>query len=210
MNDYKKEVGSKPSDPYERIEIAKIGQKLESEETPLPFEEKKSVFAFLILNWIKKIMNFFSSYSKKKEETSNLRTYSNTLKESFERLGKENLSEDSNFLITLSNSWKNFIDSYEREYLQKQQHNPNVEQIISEVNNYLGGQEFSLGYYLLKYRHGGWHPFPFINILNHLHNEYKESISSKIFQKEIAHSLDEKPKKASSLEKWCSLLDKIN
>lgn len=210
MNDFHKEIHSKPTDPYKKIQVSGVEQKKDSEEKKLSpsAKEEKGIFLYAILSAIKKILSFFS-LKEKKDSSINLSSSANYLKENFQRLEKKDLSNDLSYLNDLSSSWKGFIQAYEEEYIHKEKQIDNVEKIISEINNHYGNQEFSLGFYLLKYGQEGWHPFPFINQLKNLHLEYLNKKSSTLFQKEIFEKSESDLKKASLLEKWIFYLDKI-
>jgi hypothetical protein len=208
MSDFKNPISSKPSDPYEHIQVENATEKKEEEKNNTTYKtEKKGIFALAVLTCLKKVAKFFTLQERKINLKHNLAGSGRAFKEQLEKLEKENLSEDDPFVEKLSNSWKEFIEAYEYDFLKKEQSDQNIEKLISEVNNYYGNQEFPLGYYLVQYKKVGWHPFPFINILKLLHTEHNEIKSSRVFQHEII--VDKNQKKTSTLENWVILLDKI-
>ena len=210
MNDFHKHISSKPPDPYEKIHVSGIEQKRGKDEHHfLHQKRRKIIFLISLLQNIKKMIFLLFSFNKKKNAIYNLKATCKSLKDNFQKLENDDLSNNFQFLKDLSDSWKNFIVSYEYEYLKNEKHNKIIEKLIFEVNHYYGKQEFTFGFYLLKYGKQRWHPFPFINLLKTLHREYREMKSTKIFKKEILEKTALYPKNAPSLEKWVFLLDKI-
>ena len=210
MNDFQKHIGPRPPDPYEKIQPINMNKEKEEEkkETTAKVEEK-GIFALAILTCIKKITKFFTLQERKIIVTHNLPRASRLFKEQLQKLEKDNLSEDDQFVEKLSNYWKEFTEAYELDFLKKEQSDSNVEKLISEINKYYGDQEYSLGYYLLNYKTGKWRPFPFINILKLLHKEHNDIKSDRVFQMEIPTDKEKDKKKFSTLESWIDLLDKI-
>lgn len=204
MDDFQRPIG--PKDPYEKIHISEITKKKEEEkEGTTSKTQKKGLFALAVLSCIKKVTKFFTYQERKIEITHDIAGACRAFKEQLQRLEKENLSEDDPFVEKLSNAWQDLVKAYELDFLKKQQSDKDIEQLINEVNNYYGEQEFPLGYYLLQYKKGSWHPFPYIYILKRLHKEYNDIKSARVFQREMK----EVQGKLSTLEGWINLLDKI-
>lgn len=98
-------------------------------------------------------------------------------------LTKINQSKNSTYSATLTSLWN--------ELLQFAAKNPSPEltSLIQEIQSYPKGAKYSLGYYLSEYAGKAWFPFPYIELLETLHQG----------------SLD--TPKTSPLIKWLHLLE---
>jgi hypothetical protein len=100
------------------------------------------------------------------------------LKELFAKLAESDVSMDVKFLNSLSNVWEKL--EHASSPLKKK--SEGISRGISEplhtfmfsIGNCKEGQQYSLVHYLKEHAGVDWVPFPFMQILQRLHEEYKE------------------------------------
>lgn len=116
------------------------------------------------------------------------------LKNLLKNLGEKNLSTSSDFTQKLSNIWSDLLEDFdnieisERKNLEEVS---NFRQMMDKIKNFPPDSEHRLGYYLLLHAGKDWIPFPYIEILEKLHNDHVED------------------PKNSTLSKWFSLIDSV-
>jgi hypothetical protein len=116
------------------------------------------------------------------------------LKNVLAELTKKDVSRDADYAQHLSHVWHQLIDSVTFvEFLGRKKSNINVQlkTLIETFYHYPARQEHSLGYYMTKFAGKEWLPFPFMEQLHLLHEDY------------ISH------KKESQLHHWLSSIDLI-
>lgn len=101
-------------------------------------------------------------------------SYLKTLKKEFDLLSKTNVSQDITFCEELSKNWHlilDFIIAY-KDLFKSESLFSELKKLIEEIHKYPENSDHPLGYYLTKFVGGKWLPFPFMEILEKLHEEY--------------------------------------
>jgi len=114
------------------------------------------------------------------------------------KLCHEDLSMHMPYLQELSKDWKN-LDTVIHQILNfKETPDPTISEIVKlsevfqdEMNTFSANEQYSLAYYLQKQAGQDWIPFPFMRIVQYLHDEFMEI---------GAHS---------KLQKWMDELDRL-
>lgn len=177
---------------YKDIRISRVERKSYQEKEPEPPPpKKKNFFIASVLYVVDKFVAIFFKNFKKEFESINFTKAITSLIECLKDLSKDNCSKDPLFLKKISSAWKNMLEEYDRIYLTKKEKKDEIELLKKEVNQFYSNQEYSLGYYLKRYREENWHPFPFMEILEKLHIEHLEK------------------KEGSHISRWLSLLEEI-
>lgn len=103
-------------------------------------------------------------------------------------------SYNPEFILQISMVWNHVIDNYSFVKIVDIHKSINVEllqQLITSFESYPLNADFSLAYYMMHFPGKRWHPFPLMEIFQHLHKEATQDY----------------PK--SKLNEWISLLDSI-
>lgn len=106
------------------------------------------------------------------------------------KLCQEDLSMHMPYLQELSRDWKN-LETLIRQILHfKETQNPQIAEIVkksedfmNEVCDFKGEEQYPLAYYLGKQAGQDWVPFPFMRIVQHLHEEFQTIGAHSILQK---------------------------
>jgi hypothetical protein len=119
-----------------------------------------------------KIENFFTKKELFALE-SELFSYLKILKKELELLSQTNVSQEISFCEKLSKNWRLIIDfaSEHNDELGGRSYLNQLKALIEKVHKYPENRDHTLGYYLTKFIDGDWLPFPFMEILEHLHEE---------------------------------------
>lgn len=185
-----------PKDPYKDIKVHRIEeQKIEKEpyqELPIPRSSKKNAFfaAFLLL--LKKAFSFLFP------QTANKTTFYlqmeiesiQALVSYLEKMKQNDLSQDLPFLNQLCLVWHKFLDTTIKckkitSYYAK------IEELVAAFYHSATEKEHTLGHYLTEYAGSEWLPFPFLQLIQDLYQEYLRDPST------------------SRLEAWTKLLCKL-
>lgn len=173
-------VGGGPQNPFEkefrveRIEEDKLTkekqEKNPEEEVP---DEKKRVAAFL-LQVFHKVVDFFVesrefSTSNEKQARENLLL----LKQAFDTLKKEDRSQDIQFLNHLSKIWQHLLE--DAIPFKKDEASLKFKDLIRKIQHYPENQPHSLGYYLTEYAGQKWIPFPYMELIQKIHQDYEKN-----------------------------------
>ncbi len=184
MGDLDKNIHRKeePS-PYEKIiinPIEKDRQKKEEGYTGLKNSTRAQIFATLA-SYFKKVLSTFSSKGQSPEhfhDQTRLVNSALAFKQLFTTLAKEDQSHNPDFAEQLSQLWHNLLDDCNTasasdgavtEILEK------TKFFISQIQNFPPGADHTLGFYFTQYAGKDWIPFPFMELLQDLHNEYQAS-----------------------------------
>ena len=103
-------------------------------------------------------------------------------------------SYNPEFILQISVVWNHVIDNYSFVKIVDIHKSINVgllQQLITSFESYPLNSDFSLAYYMMHFPGKRWHPFPLMEIFQHLHQEAKKDYPS------------------SKLHEWISLLDAI-
>jgi hypothetical protein len=177
MTDFK--IDSRPKDPFEKVKVEDVIKKKEEQERgsqPLPPQEPIKKFAAGFLSLLQRFINSFTSPEKKvtitmEEVFKDLIIFKSLL----EKLSTQDLSKESSFLNELSFFWIKLTHDISYCIREKDATISSIESFIDKINFYPPGKEFSLGYYLSNLAGFKWTPFPFLEILQTLHQECKEA-----------------------------------
>jgi hypothetical protein len=177
-NIYRKEEPS----PYEKIIVNPIEKDRQEREsyTSLKSATRSQVFATL-LSFFKKILSAFSSKERGRPLVFDLqRLVQNIIafKQQLIILSLEDQSHNPDFTQQLSDIWHRILDDCNALSLSS----PGTTEVlvkakffISQVQNFPPGADHTLGYYFTEYAGKDWIPFPFMELLQQLHEEYNAS-----------------------------------
>jgi hypothetical protein len=170
MDEFKAKVDSHAADIYESLSAEKVEEKHRQEQEQKQKKKKnivKAAFLCVIRDFLKKM-----KVLKPVSPTAVLNDLK-SINSYFEKLSKENLSQDVKFLAKIAKTWADFLDNYA--LLSKKNYkdlHSQIKSFIKTINSYPEKTEFSLGYYLAEFAGFKWVPFPYMEILNDLHNEF--------------------------------------
>jgi hypothetical protein len=125
---------------------------------------------------LEKIENFLSPFEKFLS-TEEILEALRALKKLFEALEKENLSENLEFAEALSTNWHKILD-YVSNDIKKNQAQKScsfrdlLKNFVMLIHSYPANSDQTLGLYLTENLGENWIPFPFMNILFSLFEEY--------------------------------------
>jgi hypothetical protein len=176
-NIYRKENPS----PYEKIIVNPIEKDRKEREsfTSLKSATHSQIYAAL-LSFFKKILSTFSSKEKGQALLFDLkRLIENiiTFREQLKILSLEDQSHNPDFTQQLSDLWHRILDDCNSLSLSPDTSEilTKVKFFISQVQNFPPGADHTLGYYFTEYAGKDWIPFPFMELLQQLHEEYGAS-----------------------------------
>jgi hypothetical protein len=202
MSDFQKSVGGREGphegwmgvNPIEKDKKSKEEYVKEKKEIP-----KSLLFASLMI-FMKKFISLFSPKVKsrtllidKQQIVEDLLSFRKML----QILGHEDQSHNPEFTQQLSELWHNLLNASQQKHEKKLPYSK-LQTFIDRIYAYPPSEDHSLGYYLTEYAGKEWLPFPFMDILHQLHQQYQENsqvneLNLWISQlKEIASSFNEK------------------
>jgi hypothetical protein len=194
MGDLDKNIHRR-EEPYEKIIINPIEKERKEKEpgyTGLGNATKSQTYAAL-LSYFKKILSSFASRGKatafdQYDLSEKVRAFRGLLL----LLSKEDQSHNPDFTLHLSTLWHSLLEDCNAFSLE----NPSemslkLKFFMGQVQNYPLGADHTLGYYFTEYAGKEWIPFPFMELLQQLHEE---------FNSDPAHSV---------LGNWIALLNEI-
>jgi hypothetical protein len=176
-NIYRKEEPS----PYEKIVVNPIEKDRKEKEpfTNLKNSTHSQIYATL-LSFFKKILSTFSSKEKEQAFVFDLEQLLHNImafRQHLVILSQEDQSHNPDFTQQLSDLWHSILDDCNSLSLS-----PDLSEIIlkvkffiSQVQNFPPGADHTLGYYFTEYAGKDWIPFPFMELLQQLHEEYRAS-----------------------------------
>jgi hypothetical protein len=96
-----------------------------------------------------------------------------TLKLEFDTLSKKNVSKETQFSEELSKNWQAILDfvNHHKDHLHQEFYMHQLKIFIETVHGYPENSDHTLGYYLTKLIGKDWLPFPFMEILETLHED---------------------------------------
>jgi len=174
-NVYRKEEPS-PYGPIITNPSEKDKREKEESYKNLKNATKIQIFAGL-LSYFKNILDSFSS----KKQTSHLFNEEHllrnvlTFQELLLLLAQEDQSHNPYFGEELSKIWHHIVDDCNA---VSDSHSPTIEKLkffISQVQHFPTGADHTLGYYFDEYAGKQWIPFPFMELLEGLHQEFQAS-----------------------------------
>ena len=171
-------IGDTPPDPYEGYRVERIeADRQKKEESRGPRESNQSPFALaaVILHLIHRALTRFREREEKKSSSQpEIRVKQDLLliQESFEILKVEDRSQDAPFLNRLSALWHEMtedLSSFHKATLFSQQ----CKTLIQDIETYPEAEEFKFGYYLTEYAGQKWLPFPYMELVQKIHQEHQ-------------------------------------
>ncbi len=176
-NIYRKEEPS----PYEKIIVNPIEKDRKEREpfTSLKNATRSQIYATL-LSFFKKILSTFSSKEKGQTLVFDLRRLIENIiafRQQLVVLSLEDQSHNPDFTQQLSDLWHCILDDCNSLSLLPDTSEilANVKFFISQVQNFPPGADHTLGYYFTEYAGKDWIPFPFMELLQQLHEGYNAS-----------------------------------
>lgn len=193
MGSYQNPVGK--GDPYDKYRVEPVGERQSKREGQGPPDDKppkeRVKFALYVLNLFKRAVDFFlDKNALGAESKSTSKTHLHQLKKSFEILKNEDRSEDVKFLNSLSDTWMQLLE--ESLYFENDKVEAKFRLLVKEIQSYPENETHSFGYYLSEYAGQKWVPFPYMELIQKIHNEHMKNPMG------------------SSLSKWTQIIDDIN
>jgi hypothetical protein len=166
--------------------IQKVEKDKKTQEEPyakdLKSEISKSALFATLTFFCKKFLNLFSQRGKSSSLFFDIQQILENLyafRKMLQILANEDQSHNPEFTLQLSELWHNLLDdcnivtSFEKnipEFSSK------IKLIIKKINDFPSTEDHQLGYYLTEYAGKEWLPFPFMDILLQLHQEYQKNL----------------------------------
>lgn len=161
--------------PYEKILVNPIEKdRKEKEEgyTGLRNATKFQTFSTLI-SYFKKMLSAFPFKGKKIPLSESYLKTVLAFREQLIALANEDLSHHPDFTQQLSELWHNLLDDCNS--AGSNEATDKIKFFISQVKNFPTGADHTLGFYFDEYAGKDWIPFPFMELLQGLHEEYNAS-----------------------------------
>ncbi len=188
MGDLDKNIHRKnESAPYEKIVVHPIEKERREKEgyKSLKNSTKTQVFATLT-SYFKKILNAFGSKSKlqaglagKQHIFENLLA----LRLLLFILSQSDQSHNPEFTAQISELWHNLQDDCNVLLHQSSSElDDKIKFFMIQVHKFPPGADHTLGYYFTEYAGKDWIPFPFMELLQGLHQEYQASPPISVLQ----------------------------
>jgi len=183
MSDFKKSV-DRDQAPHGWIGVSPIEKDKKGKEHSLYKDSMPKSKSFLIVSiatYLKKILGSFFSKSQadstwldKQQLLEDLIAFRKML----QILSNEDQSHNPEFTQQFSELWHNLLDDSALGTTTSKEIPPEavkINRFIEKVCHFPSSEDHSLGYYLTKYVGNQWLPFPFMDILHQLHQEYQEN-----------------------------------
>lgn len=165
------------SEPYKKIIVNRVEQNKKSNNSfsQFPADLTYPNLPSLLVSFFKKFTMHFSF--KREISTVTLKQDLLELKQLFILLSTEDLSHQLEFIQKLSLLWHKIIEdcnpisvslSKDSDFLKK------TATFIQIINCFPVNEDHSLGYYLQEHVGEKWVPFPFMKLLQGLHEEYQK------------------------------------
>ena len=197
MGNYDKNIHSREHDPYENIRIPPTDKdKKKRDEHALQDSAKSKIFATLA-TYFKKIASLFTP---KERETSlhlsqhQLLQHLIAFRAQLQILAKQDESGQPGFTEKLTGLWHKLSDDCNSIWGSQDfssSFKSALKFLLSQISGYPLGADHTLGYYFDASAGKEWIPFPFIQLLSDLYQEYQQNPTQ------------------SHLTAWLSLIDAI-
>lgn len=197
MGDLDKNIHRKEeSSPYEKIIINPLDKDKKERE---PFRDLKNAtkaqtFATL-LSYFKKFLSAFKSKGNPLTfDLQRLIEHVAAFRQLLVTLSREDQSHNPDFTLRSTELWHNLLEdcnSLSPTIEASSEIYAKIKFFITQVQNFPPKEDHTLGFYFQHYAGKDWLPFPFLEILQHLHEEHQASPI------------------ISVLNQWISLLDEI-
>ncbi len=179
----------------ERLTVQQI-EKLRADKELQEEAAKKNPQAFLMAcfsAYAKKMALHLASrpVSEKKALGKNLMVKLSEFKKTLIKLMQENLSQNADFVEKLSLAWQGVVENIRVMEKLKPEIASRLKTFTEAFESY-PHKDHSLAFYMSEWKGKEWLPFPFIEILHGLHEEYRLR------------------KSESQLSKWINAIDSLN
>jgi hypothetical protein len=175
---YQPPVSGEHHDPYRVTEIQKDKETQDSLQNQESVEPKHhSAFVAYAIIVLKKFFDLFEHTTEqglRVSAESNVLEHLTLFKAALETLKLEDRSQDSSFLVKLSDLWHQILDdsySFRRQSLLSMK----IRSFIKEFQHYPEQSEHSIGYYLTEYAGQTWLPFPYMEMIRQIHLAHKKN-----------------------------------
>lgn len=184
MNDFQKFVHRRDPAPYEEIRVNPIEKDKKGKEEPykgLPTSAAKPLVLGSLVSYFKKFLNLFFGKGKSPllffDQQQMLEDVA-AFKKLLQILSQDDQSHNPEFTQQLSELWHNLLDDCNSILANSESAPSNLVKLkvfIDEMYHFPPGEDHTLGYYFTEYAGKDWIPFPFMEILQHLHEECTDS-----------------------------------
>jgi len=197
MSDRRVDRVERPRD--EGMYVSRIGEdkKEKQKYSQLPADKDKKLLLATFFSYLKKMFDTFSPSKKIAGNVVDIHgmiEHLRAFKNSLEKLGKQDLSNSSEYATELSDRWSLILDDFDTVEIMRRKEakkTTDFREMMDAIKNYPPESEHRFGYYLLQHAGKDWLPFPFIEILEKLHRDHLEN------------------EKSSTLTQWFSLIDQV-
>lgn len=173
-------MGGAPEDPYEKYKKYRIEgvdpdpqknkQRKKFQEKPLASGSFFFILFYKMLDYLISIGGKGLSNKSEKEVRQDLYH----LKAAFETMKLEDHSQDIPFLNRLSEIWHHALEISLR-FKRTHAFSVAFQSFVRNIQNYPEGEEHTLGYYLSEYTGEKWLPFPYMELIQKIHEQYKSN-----------------------------------
>jgi len=176
MDSFHNPVG--PKDPYKGYRVDELEEKHAREEKASTEDKTLSESTLLgayFLSLFRKFCQLFQEESERglsTEAEKEVRADLLLFKEALEILKKEDRSQDTQFLNHLSELWHQVLEDSLR-FKRKSSFSSSFRAMIQEIQHYPPNQEHTLGYYLTEYAGQDWLPFPYMDLIQKMHQQHE-------------------------------------
>ena len=170
--------GPGPIDPYGKYRVEPVGErgsnkKMSGSSGDQKPPREKFKFIAKILHLFHKAFDFFIFTHQKTYQKRGVPGKILSLKNYFEMLKKEDHSQDIKFLNDLSKIWVSLLQ--ESGHFGSSEIDSKFLLFLKKINNYPEESSHSLGYYLSEYAGQKWIPFPYMELIQMIHRDYKKN-----------------------------------
>lgn len=169
--------GDKVGPRDEGVYIPPIEKEKHEKEPFKQSEGERQILFATFFSYLKKLFDAFSPPKELAGKVINIQgiiEHLHILKNLFQDLQKENLSQSAPFTDDLSKIWHILTDDLENLEVAERKNLPELSafrHLMDDIKNYPNHSDHRLGYYLIKHAEENWLPFPFIELLDSLHKE---------------------------------------
>ncbi|HNA61985.1 MAG TPA: hypothetical protein PKW79_02795 [Rhabdochlamydiaceae bacterium] len=190
MADINTSVGPGGQPLPEKVMVSKTEPVKADKEAPEEIAKKnpQGLLMASFCAYVQKIVTFLTNAATRKRGVlsgSGLEHHLDEFKKSLVILSKEDRSRDQAFVINLSGEWHALLENFNLfEFLERKKspHIAKVKNLIEAIQSFPPQQEHSLGYYMTAFAGKDWLPFPFMELLQKLHEDHlKNKEKSQLF-----------------------------
>lgn len=170
-------IGKKPRDPYSGYKTERIEADKHEHE---PFEEissSKEKTGTLLFFILKKFIEVLSRLAPQEDSTEekeiNLRGLMILFQAALETIKMEDRSQDLAFLNRLAELWHDILERSSSFRSNKKLMEP-LQKLMKEIEHYPEKASHTLGYYLKEGAGQNWIPFPYMELIQQLHQAHAE------------------------------------